>query len=114
MSAAENLDLIVREKAHDRSEGRVSPDCRCLHLGSSQGCGPARPCSPGIRRDNFHISPRPPAPLLCCLDEGEKGMRSGHDQDMIRRATGSTEIGDGGCDTYRPCGGDCVALLSLW
>lgn len=81
VSAAENLDLIVREKARDRSEGRASPDCRCLHLGSSRGYGPARPCSPGIRRDNFHISPRPRAPLLCCLDKGKKKRtRSGHDR----------------------------------
>lgn len=51
-------DLIVREKARDRDEG-----CRCLRRGSSLGCGPARLCSPEIRMGNFHISPRPPAPL---------------------------------------------------
>lgn len=61
--AAQNSDLIVREKARDPSEGWACPGCRCLHLGSSPGCGRARPCSPETRRDNFHISPRPPALL---------------------------------------------------
>lgn len=61
--AAQALDLTVREKARDRTEGLASPGCRGLRPGSSLGCDRARPCSPRIRRDNFHKSPHPPAPL---------------------------------------------------
>lgn len=61
--AAQSSDLIVREKARDLNEGWACLGCCCLHLGSSPGCGHARPCSPETRRDNFHISPRPPALL---------------------------------------------------
>ena len=56
---SENLDLTVREKAHDRDEGWASPGCRCLHRGSSR----AHLCSLEIHSDSFHISPHPPAPL---------------------------------------------------
>lgn len=62
-SQAENPDLVVREKARDRTEGRVSPDCRCLRLGSSLGCGRARLCSLQTHTGSCRISPRPPAPL---------------------------------------------------
>lgn len=63
VSAAENLDLVVREKARDRSGGWASPGCRCIRLGASPGCGHARLCSPETRKDSYRISPHPPAPL---------------------------------------------------
>lgn len=61
--AVHNLNVIVREKARDPGVGRVSPGCRCLHPGSSLGCGRAHLCSLEIHKDNSHISPHPPAPL---------------------------------------------------
>lgn len=64
-----NLDAIVREKAHGPGEGWASLGCHCRHRGSSLDCGRARLCSLETRKDNFHISPRPLAPLWCWCDE---------------------------------------------
>lgn len=93
----------VREKARDRSEGWASPGCP--RPGSSPGCGPARLCSPETRRDNFHRSPHPPAPLWCWLDESKRGSGTCGRTNCSRVS---------GAHTYKACGGDCVALLSLW
>lgn len=61
--AIEKLDFKVRGKAHGRDEGWASPGYRCYRLCSSLGCGRARLCSPEIHRDNFRLSPHPPALL---------------------------------------------------
>lgn len=115
VSAAANSDLRVREKARDRNEGWASPGCRCIHRGSSLGCGRARLCSLEIRKGNYHISPHPPAPLWCCLGEKQTNkIIIDEDTSLDLITAESKALQESGAEAYRACGGDCVALLSLW